>query len=249
VTRIRYKQIAHDLRTLIQSGELAAGQVLPSEATLGERHKASRVTVRRALETLRTEGLVESRQGFGWSVAAETVAQPLDDLVTIEQQLKSTGRRSERQIIDFRYVAAPQSVGCDLGPTVLEVRRLNLADDRPFARVTVWCREDLAAPLSKDEVGRHSFLDLIGGQAAGATQRIGAEPMSETDAELLGVPPGSPALVVRRVTHNNERDPIMASEHVFPGHLTEFLAELPSSVISNAGSAAGLRLVADDRES
>jgi len=248
VTRIRYKQIAHDLRQLIRSGELAAGQVLPSEATLGSEHQASRVTVRRALEILRAEGLVESRQGFGWSVAAETLAQPLDDLVTIEQQLKATGRRSERQIIDFRYVAAPNSVRHDLGATVLEVRRLNLADDRPFARVTVWCREDLAAPLSKAEVGRHSFLDLIGNEAAGATQRIGAEPMGEQDAELLGVPPGSPALVVRRMTHNEAMKPIMVSEHVFPGHLTEFLAELPSAATTGSASD-GLRLVADDKDS
>ena len=38
--------------------------------------RASRVTVRKALELLRDEGLVDARQGFGWFVAADPCARP-----------------------------------------------------------------------------------------------------------------------------------------------------------------------------
>ncbi|MDH4279213.1 MAG: winged helix-turn-helix domain-containing protein, partial [Acidimicrobiia bacterium] len=60
--RIRYHEIADDLRRTIESGDLEPGKVLPSEASLGTSHGASRVTIRKALEVLRGEGLVESRQ-------------------------------------------------------------------------------------------------------------------------------------------------------------------------------------------
>ena len=106
----RYQQIADELRSRLASGEFGPGQLLPSEAELSRTYDASRVTVRRALEVLRDLGLVDSRQGFGWFVAADPVRQSLGRLGTIESQLAADGVRSERRILDFRFVAAP--AGC-----------------------------------------------------------------------------------------------------------------------------------------
>jgi GntR family transcriptional regulator len=244
VRRIRYHQIADGLRQRIVAGQLTSGQLLPSEAALSAEHDASRVTIRKALELLRAEGLVESRQGFGWSVAA-ALRQPLAGLVTIEEQLASLGKASQRRVLDFRFVDAPPAVAAALGERVLEVRRLNLADGKPFARVTVWCREDLAAPLSKAAVEQSSFYELLAEQPVGATQTIGAGAMAADDAELLEVAPDSPALVVRRITSSAAGTPMLVSEHVFPGHVTEFVAELPRMGGDEASSPPGLRLVAD----
>jgi len=243
VGRIRYHQIADDLRRRIVSGVYPSGQVLPSEAALGHEHDASRVTIRKALEVLRSEGLVESRQGFGWLVAAEALPQALAGLVTIEQQLAASGRTSERRVLDFRFVDAPAAARPLLGERVLEVRRLSLADGEPFARVTVWCREDLAAPLSKVDVERASFLELVDERPVGATQTIGAQIVTSDDAELLAIPAAAAVLVVRRTTHSAQARPILVSEHVFPGHLTELVAELPRTEHDEAAPPPGLRLV------
>jgi GntR family transcriptional regulator len=249
VRQIRYRQIADQIRQQIESGELAPGQVLPSEATLGAHHEASRVTVRKALEELRAEGLVESRQGFGWMVATQPVVQTLDTLLSIERQLARTGRRHERRIIDFRFIDSPPRVKPVLGDRVLEVRRVALVDGEPFGRVTVWCREDLGAGLSRDEVARSSFYELLPEPAVEAVQTIGAEVVGDQDAALLQVPPGSAVLVVRRTTLGENRRPILMAEHSFPGHLTEFVAQLPRAGAGDAGQGPGLRLVDDDRHS
>ncbi|MCP3992232.1 MAG: GntR family transcriptional regulator [Actinomycetia bacterium] len=241
--RIRYHQIADDLRHRIGSGQYPSGHVLPSEAALGAEHDASRVTIRKALEVLRSEGLVDSRQGFGWLVAAETLPQPLSGLVTIEAQLAASGRKSERRVLDFAFVDAPEGIAEVLGERVLEVRRLNLADGEPFARVTVWCREDLASPLSKAAVERSSFLELVDERPGGATQTMGAQIVDPDDAALLGIPSGAAVLVVRRITHSSLEHPILVSEHVFPGHLTELVAELPWTEDHEAAPPPGLRLV------
>lgn len=225
----------------MSSGEFAAGKLLPSEASLGASYKASRVTIRKALEVLRMEGLVDSRQGFGWFAAADPLPQPLTGLSTIESQLAKSGRRSDRRILDFQFVDAPPLVRPILGERVLEVKRINLADGEPFARVTVWCREDLGADLSKADVERASFYELLSTPIWGADQTIGAQSAGPVDAELLGVPEASAVLVVRRTTSNTTGDAVLVSEHVFPGHLTEFVVELPSS--SDELAPAGLRLV------
>ena len=124
---IRYQEIAQILRQRIAA--VGAGHVLPSESDLSAEFGVSRVTVRRALETLRDERLVESRQGFGWFSATAPLQQRLTQLETIERQLEERGIHPQRQIIEFAFVAAPAHVAetlrCD---QVLRVKRVNRAD-------------------------------------------------------------------------------------------------------------------------
>jgi GntR family transcriptional regulator len=242
VREIRYRTIAEDLRRRVTAGEFAAGRTLPSESELSGSYEASRVTVRKALEVLREEGLVDSRQGFGWFTAVDPLRQSLGRLGTIEGQLAESGVRSERRILDFRFVPSPPSIGSILhADTVLEVRRLNLADDEPFAVVTVWCPEDLAAHLSRAAVEQAPFYELLDLPLGGAVQTIGATAATEGDAALLDVPTGSPLLRCERITADRGGRVVLVSEHLFPAHRTEFVVDLPLAEPSIAPS--GLRLV------
>ena len=241
---IRYRQIADDLRRRVESGELGPGRLLPSEAELSAAYDASRVTVRKALESLRTDGLVDARQGFGWFVAGSPVRQTLGRLGTIEAQLSSSGAAPGRRVLDFGFVKAPRRVRDALGAgveTVLRVRRVNLADGVPFARVTVWCPEALGAGLSRNDVEQSSFYELLDVPLGGAVQTIAAAAASESDAAVLEVPAGSPVLRCERVTSDTDGRPVLYSEHVFPGLRTEFVVDLPAADRSMAPS--GLRLV------
>lgn len=242
VREIRYRAIADELRRRIEAGELGTGAVLPSENELSAAYRASRVTIRKALDLLRDEGLVDSRRGFGWFVATDPVRQSLGRLGTIEAQLAQLGVTSERRVVDFRFTASPARVRRVLGvETVLEVRRLNLADGQPFARVTVWCAEELGAHLSRRDVEESPFYELVGAPIGGASQTIGAAVAGSEDAELLAVPVGSPVLRCERLTRDVHGRPLLVSEHVFPGHRTEFVVELPQAPASI--SPSGLRLV------
>ncbi|HBX78397.1 MAG TPA: hypothetical protein DEG43_12190 [Acidimicrobiaceae bacterium] len=241
---IRYQVIADDLRNRVNSGEFAAGELLPSEAELSKSFAASRVTIRRALEALRAERLVDSRQGFGWYVAAEPLRQDLSHLGTIERQLRAAGMRSERRILSFSFVEAPPRVRDILGErTVLEVRRLNLADGQPFAAVTVWCPEAIGNQLSRADVERASFLEQLPVELGGASQTIGARVASAETAALLGIPVGSALLVADRVTRSSLGRPVLVSRHVFAAHRTEFEVEL--SFASDSFGAVGVRLLED----
>lgn len=239
---IRYREIATDLRQRIEAGEFSAGRVLPSESSLSQEHGASRVTVRKALELLRVDGLVSSRQGAGWFVAVDPLRQSLGRLGTIEAQLDASQRSSSREVHDFRFTVAPDWVSDILGAgPVLEVSRRNLADDAPFARVTVWCPQHLGEHLSRAQVERSSFYEVLDIELGGATQTIGAAAAAAADAELLGVPEGSPVLMCTRVTTDVSGTAVLVSEHVFPAHLTEFVVDLPH--VAGSLAPSGLRLV------
>ncbi len=239
---IRYRQIADELRDRVVAGRYGAGRVLPSEADLGQEFDASRVTVRKALEVLRDQGLVAARQGFGWFVAGAPLRQQLAQLGTIEGQLTDSGIHPERQILEFEFTRARGHVADVLhAEQVLRVKRLNLADGEPFAVVTVWCPAELGQHLSRAEVERSPFYELLDIPLHGATQTIGADAASATNAKLLHVPIGSPVLRCERVTNDAEGRPVLLSEHVFPAYRTEFVVELPHAEPSLAPS--GLRLV------
>jgi GntR family transcriptional regulator len=242
VRAARYQEIAGDLRRQLVAGDFNAGRLLPSEAELGAAYAASRVTVRKALELLRDEGLLTSRRGVGWQPAVDPLRQTLGRLGTIEAQLADAGIASTRRILEFGFVNAPARVRRVLDARrVLEVRRVNLAGGEPFARVTVWCAEHLGRQLSLDDVERSSFYELLDIELGGATQTIGAAGATKGDADVLGVAVGSPVLECTRITTDVAGRPVLMSEHVFPAHRTEFVVELGH--VERSIAPSGLRLV------
>ena len=77
----RYERIAQALETRIESGTVAVGEALPTEAALCRRYRVSRYTAREALRRLRDAGLITRRRRAGTTVAApparSTLALPL----------------------------------------------------------------------------------------------------------------------------------------------------------------------------
>lgn len=66
----KYEQVAHAIREQIRTGKLAVGDKLPSTAKLKTEYGVSYGSIRGAMLVLKTEGLVEGRQGEGVYVKA-----------------------------------------------------------------------------------------------------------------------------------------------------------------------------------
>lgn len=60
-----YRQVAAILAARIERGELAAGRPVPSESALMGEYGISRDTVRKAMDVLRSDGLIVTVQGKG----------------------------------------------------------------------------------------------------------------------------------------------------------------------------------------
>lgn len=79
-----YKQLADQIRTQIQSGELGPGAALPPESELVATTGLNRTTVRNAIKVLRAEGLLDVRQGRGTFVRVHRLIRryPIDGIRT-----------------------------------------------------------------------------------------------------------------------------------------------------------------------
>jgi DNA-binding FadR family transcriptional regulator len=81
-----YRQVADQLRALIDSGEYAVGSRLPTERDLADQLKVSRPTVREALIALEVEGRVRIRVGSGIYVAEPAaLTSPLSGSAVIDE--------------------------------------------------------------------------------------------------------------------------------------------------------------------
>lgn len=92
--------VAEDLRKRILDGEWAPGEQLPSEATLAESARVSRPTIRSAIKSLVSMGLVRVRHGSGTFVTARPT-----HIVSGLQELRSTSEMiaTSRGALEVRY--------------------------------------------------------------------------------------------------------------------------------------------------
>lgn len=78
--RPAYQQIADDLRRHIASDEARVGDKLPSLTELQAKYGRAVMTLQKALDVLRNEGLVVSRQGEGTIIVKKPEAHAAEDV-------------------------------------------------------------------------------------------------------------------------------------------------------------------------
>lgn len=137
-----YAQASEALRNLVQCGEYAPGERLPSEIELSQRLGISRPTLREALRHLEQEGCIVRRHGVGTFVAERlpVIEAGLEVLESIEQMANRCGLRVQmgEVVISERMTTAAEAEGLAL--TALEpatcVRRVILAEGKPVAHLS-----------------------------------------------------------------------------------------------------------------
>lgn len=78
-----YEQIADQLKALIMSGELSAGEAIPSIRSMAKSLHISVLTVQKAYDSLQADGFIETTAGKGCFVSAQN-----QDFYLEEQQKK-----------------------------------------------------------------------------------------------------------------------------------------------------------------
>jgi GntR family transcriptional regulator len=250
VTGQRAAAVAADLRERIALGDVDPSGALESEAVLGVRHGVSRVTVRRALDLLRSEGLVESRRGAGWFVAGASVHQPLA-LGTFRHAgsaVAGAGLRATRRVVDFGFRPAPDRVAgslrLDEGDDVLHVRSVRSVEGVPLDVAHEWVPGALGALVSRSAAqapGTWATLQGHGVRIERVRQTVTAAVATDDDAALLGVSSGSAVLLVRRVAHDETGAPVALADHRYLASRFSLEMEFAGWAAAGAGEPPGLR--------
>lgn len=231
-----YEQIAERLREQILGGALVAGARLAPEYELARQFGASRITIRGALEVLKREGLVVTRQGLGSFVRPARVRQVLARLEPLDDALAEQGLAPTTRLLDYAFVPAPEAVrsglGLPEGAEVLLTRRLHGDANGPLAHVSMYLPAELGEQFSRRdlEAHQHPVFELLPsrlGLAIGrATQNVRAEAADAAVARALGVREGTPVLVCERTTFDADGRPIVFNVFTFRADRFEFRVTL-----------------------
>ena len=247
MTSSRFATIAHDLRERIALGEFGDVGALDSESQLCARYAVSRPTVRRALEVLRDEGLVESRHGAGWFVTGSAFHQRLaiGSFRHAASAVAEAGKTIDRHVVEFGYRPAPLSLagslGVDEGTEVLSARSLRTVDGEGLDVVREWVPADLAGPVSRDSATRPGIWETLtrhGHRIATVRQVVTAGLASDEDAELLGVAPGGALLLVRRFAADPTGRVLALSDHRYLAQRFALEVEFSSGPSGSAAATA-----------
>lgn len=196
----------------ISNGIHAPGALLPGEQRLAAEFGVSRVTIRRALEALASDGLIEKRSGAGSVVRAPDGggARIAADFTTLMPQLLEIGSSTAR-LLSFGYGPAPSHVAAAMslpaGAVVQAAVRVRMVDGRPYSHLTTHVPEDLARNYSEADLATTPLFRLLerGGVAVEeAHQSVTASLASPDVAAALDVPVGAALLALTRVVRDRE---------------------------------------------
>lgn len=200
------------LRDDILSGRIVSGHALPGEQRLAEAHGVSRVTVRRALDALAAEGLIEKRSGAGSTVLGASVPRGIAaDMSTLIPQIVQMGQNTTARLLSFSYDAAPAPVRAALGlgaeDKVQTAIRVRLFDGQPFSHLTTYVPQDIALRYSEQDLATTPLFRLLergGVRVTAATQSVSATLAAPDVAQALEVSTGAALLSLTRVIRDAE---------------------------------------------
>lgn len=211
---MKYAAIIAEIEQAIADGELAAGDRLPPERALAEAHGVSRMTVRQALQTLESRGLLTRAIGRngGSFVAAPKLERDLGTFSGLSEQLARRGIAAGARVLSARET--------DDG---VEIVRVRLADGVPFALEHSTFPVRFAFLLDCDLHG--SLYELLGGDApVRAVERIEPVLADAHAAALLDVRAGDPLLLVDRTAYGGGGELVESARDLFRGDRTRIVA-------------------------
>jgi len=205
--RPRHEQISDWLREQIEQSTYAVDEKLPSEKELGEQFDVSRVTVRRALQTLESEDYIYRRQGLGSFVKERRAAQGLVRLTDFAQDMAQAGLEATSKVEHYAAETPPPDVAVRLGTDeqkVMRLDRLRLADDRPVAFDHTWLPMFYAQLLEGHDLEHETIYGILESEydipVLRGRYRITATNAEPAVAESLGVSEGEALLLIERLS-------------------------------------------------
>jgi GntR family transcriptional regulator len=201
-----YRQVYDIVVRRVAEGKWRPGEALPSEQNLAREMGVSQGTMRKVLDSLTAEKLLERRQGKGTFIAENTQERAL---FRFFRMARPGGKRvvPERvqESVKVRVSRAQERTKLDLARTarVVEIIRTRLIDGRPAIHELIVIPSELFPGIEKRASLPNTLYSLYqteyGINIVAAHEELRPELATAADEQALQVPVGSPVLVIDRL--------------------------------------------------
>ena len=223
-----YYQLYSLITGYILDGTFHLGEKLPSEKELADGFNVSRITVKRAVNELAAEDLVERGRGKGTHVIYKYTPKPVEaPLLGVLEEIDSIAQNSVAEVLDCRVVVPPQSIRTEFAlgnnDSLFHLVRKRQRAGAFFGYFDSW-----SAGIDKPEnpdifIGqsRHQYFRESGMQVSHINQTISAVAANEAIAAHLQVPTGFPLLSLVRRSFYQDDDQEMLVDYLAALYNTE----------------------------
>ncbi|MCP2268599.1 GntR family transcriptional regulator [Actinokineospora diospyrosa] len=225
--RVGYRAIADGVRGLIDSGELGAGDRVPSENELMATYGVEQPTARRALEVLKNEGLIVARRGAGTFVREFRPYRRVSP-----DRLRSWGagtsiwaaddeRRPVVAGVEVAEELPPGHIGRALdladGDLVLVRRRSYVVEGKPIQLAETYYPAELVrgsriAEPDTGPGGAYARLADLGAAPVRFREELRSRMPREEERKALDLAQGTPVICVVRTAYTADGTPVEVNE-------------------------------------
>lgn len=237
----RHTQISEWLRGQINDGHYEADEKLPSENELCDKFDVSRVTIRRALQTLENEGLIYRCQGLGSFVADRRSPHSFSTLNDFSEELAESGMKASSKLLSFtqKDIRDQQDILSALEmenkSLAVEVERIRLGDGQPLAYDITWLPVFYGQLIEGYDLQKHTIFDILEEEFDISIEkgrfRIEAALADKKLATHLQINIHAPVLIINRISYTVGDKPVYYQQRYYRNDkvVFEMMADRTSS--------------------
>jgi GntR family transcriptional regulator len=217
-----YYQLKEEIKKKILNGTYKEDDLIPPERELGEQFNLSSTTVRRALNDLVQERLLERKAGKGTFVRMSKVKRDLRKVLGFTANMQEMGLSPSTKVLGKKIMSANafarQRLDLEKGAMVLKLNRLRLANDVPMMLETRYIRTDLCPGIEKHDLSSSLwkvFENVYGHKPNRHAQNVTIAKFSGSQAALFGLEGGALAFLINGVTYVRDGLPIECEESLY----------------------------------
>lgn len=228
----RYVQLRQRLSEGVAKGILPPGSPLPPEREIASITDFSRVTVRKAIQSLAEGGTIVQKQGSGSFISSkpEQIEQKLSRLTSFSEDMARRGKTSTSRWLERGlFMPSPDemtALGLSSEDSVARIVRLRIADGEPIAIERASLPTDILPNPLEVETSLYKTLEQHGFRPVRALQKISAINLSPADAELLAISEGDAGLRIERTSYLASGRVAEFTQSIYRGDSYNFVAEL-----------------------
>jgi GntR family transcriptional regulator len=222
----RYLQLASLFRRRIEAGDWPIGQQTPTVDDLAVECGVARATVRKALDMLEDEGLIERYRAKGTFVRQRPRQQLWCEVATDWSGLLAARDDAVIEVLSDERGIQPSHVPHPIGTLAPSYRRLtrrHTRHDAPFLLARLYIDERLSARISKKDLQSKTALklmaDIPGLKIKDARQTLTIGTADVETSERLDVPLNSPLGIVHRSLVNRSGCLVFIGEGLYRGDM------------------------------
>ena len=224
-----YMQIAKNIRTYLSENNVDAGDALPSERELCLMTGASRVTIRKALNILAEEKVVERKHGAGTFVLPP-FAHLGSGLRGFTSNMQTHGHNPQAIWIMKAY-GTPTAEEAEIlnirqSDKVVRLGRVRLSDGQPLAIEHAVVPASMLPDLSEITESLYQALETQGNKPSKGTQKVRASLANPTEAGLLSIQENSQILRIERRSMLQDGTPVELTRSAYRGDCYDIVMNL-----------------------